>query len=263
MVIFIIVCVVILFCVILLTYFTKSSKRKSRKKSYKRYYCKRSAKWKGNQGENIVASKLGGTIAGQQYLINDLIISDNDGHTSQIDHIFINKYGIWVIETKNYSGQIYGDALSENWSQVLAYGKEKNEFYNPVKQNKTRVYRLKGKIGTDAPVYSFVVFIKADISKVRARYVYPITMLENVVWANTDECLTVEQMEEYYSKLLELKQNSTVTKKEHIKNIHKTIADVANGICPRCGGKLILKNGKNGEFYGCSSYPRCEFTKNI
>lgn len=108
-----------------------------------------------------------------------------------------------------------------------------------------------------------MVFIKADISKVWARNVYHISKLKKVVWSYTDECLTVAQMEEYYSKLLELKQNSTFTKKEHIKNIHKTIADVANGICPRCGGKLILKNGKNGEFYGCSSYPRCEFTKNI
>ncbi|MCI9561742.1 MAG: NERD domain-containing protein [Clostridia bacterium] len=263
MVIFIIVCVVILFCVILLTYFTKSSKRKSRKKSYKRYYCKRSAKWKGNQGENIVASKLGGTIAGQQYLINDLIISDNEGHTSQIDHIFINKYGIWVIETKNYSGKIYGNANSENWLQVLAYGKEKNEFYNPVKQNKTHIYRLRKKIGASAPVKGVVVFIKADISKVWARNVYHISKLKKVVWSYTDECLTVEQMEEYYSKLLELKQNSTVTKKEHIKNIHKTLNDVANNICPRCGGKLVVRNGKNGKFYGCSSYPRCEFTKNI
>lgn len=245
MVIFIIVCVIILFCVILLTYFTKSSK------------------WKGKYGEHIVASKLGGTIAGQQYLINDLIISDNEGHTSQIDHIFINKYGIWVIETKNYSGKIYGNANSENWLQVLAYGKEKNGFYNPVKQNKTHIYRLRKKIGASAPVKGVVVFIKADISKVWARNVYHISKLKKVVWSYTDECLTVEQMEEYYSKLLELKQNSTVTKKEHIKNINKTLNDVANNICPRCGGKLVVRNGKNGKFYGCSSYPRCEFTKNI
>ena len=34
-------------------------------------------------------------------------------------------------------------------------------------------------------------------------------------------------------------------------------------ICEKCGAKLILRNGKYGEFYGCSNYPNCKFTKKI
>ncbi|MDR0778247.1 MAG: topoisomerase DNA-binding C4 zinc finger domain-containing protein [Methanomassiliicoccaceae archaeon] len=34
-------------------------------------------------------------------------------------------------------------------------------------------------------------------------------------------------------------------------------------MCPRCGKMLVLRNGKNGQFYGCSGYPNCRFTKNI
>lgn len=32
-------------------------------------------------------------------------------------------------------------------------------------------------------------------------------------------------------------------------------------ICPRCGNRLVLRNGKRGKFWGCSSFPQCRFTK--
>ncbi|MEI0557213.1 topoisomerase DNA-binding C4 zinc finger domain-containing protein [Brachyspira intermedia] len=47
---------------------------------------------------------------------------------------------------------------------------------------------------------------------------------------------------------------------EHIKNINNTKQEISNGICPRCKGKLILREGKYGQFYGCSNYPNCKFT---
>jgi predicted RNA-binding Zn-ribbon protein involved in translation (DUF1610 family) len=34
-------------------------------------------------------------------------------------------------------------------------------------------------------------------------------------------------------------------------------------MCPNCGSKLVLRNGKRGKFYGCSAYPKCRFAKNI
>ena len=34
-------------------------------------------------------------------------------------------------------------------------------------------------------------------------------------------------------------------------------------ICPKCGSKLIIRDGKNGKFIGCTNYPKCRFTKNI
>ena len=63
---------------------------------------------KGERGENYVAKILGDTIIGEQYVINDLLFQNEKGQSCQIDHVFINKFGIWVIETKNYAGTIYG-----------------------------------------------------------------------------------------------------------------------------------------------------------
>ena len=39
--------------------------------------------------------------------------------------------------------------------------------------------------------------------------------------------------------------------------------NIRAGICPQCGGNLVLRNGKYGSFYGCSHYPTCKFTKKI
>ena len=52
--------------------------------------------------------------------------------------------------------------------------------------------------------------------------------------------------------------------KEHIKNIEnykRTLEDAPQ--CPLCSGKLIKRTGSYGEFYGCSNYPKCKYTRNI
>ena len=85
----------------------------------------KSPKTKGAIGELRVELSLGGNIPKEKYVINDLLLY-NDSKSHQIDHIIIRKTGIFVIETKNYSGQIYGQDNQKEWTQVLAYGREKH-----------------------------------------------------------------------------------------------------------------------------------------
>ena len=72
---------------------------------------------RGKRGENKVKWVIGETIENEQYVINDFILSNN-GSTSQIDHVVINPRGVFVIETKNYSGEIYGSENQREWTQV-------------------------------------------------------------------------------------------------------------------------------------------------
>ena len=217
---------------------------------------------KGDFGENAVAKALGGTIEGKQYLINDLLF-EISGHSCQIDHVFINRNGVWVIETKNYAGTIYGEDSYKEWTQVLGNGSTVNKFYNPVKQNVTHIYRLKEYLDTNIYLLSAVVFLdRADLTNIKSDCTFSIYELQTIKERDTGIILSPEQMEYYYRKLSELKNNSTVTKTEHIDNIYKMRHNVQMGICPRCGAKLVPRNGKNGEFYGCSNYPSCTFTMN-
>src|SRR5688572_22903440 len=73
-------------------------------------------------------------------VINGLVL-EYDGKTTQIDHLVISDFGLFVIETKNYQGWILGNDNSEYWTQVIFKRKEK--FYNPVKQNLGHIRALK------------------------------------------------------------------------------------------------------------------------
>lgn len=49
---------------------------------------------------------------------------------TEVDLIYINTSGIYVIESKNYSGWIFGDFKQKYWTQT--FKTEKHKFYNPV-----------------------------------------------------------------------------------------------------------------------------------
>ena len=88
----------------------------------------RTPKGKGIYGEFKIKCKIGKTKPNIQYVFNNYKVVI-DGKSSQIDHIVVNKNGVFVIETKNYAGRIYGNDNQLEWTQVLAYGKVKNKFY--------------------------------------------------------------------------------------------------------------------------------------
>lgn len=81
-------------------------------------------KIKGFMGEKTVSAILSMLDKEKYMLINDVMVEYN-GKTSQIDHVVISNYGVFVIETKNYKGWIYGDEYSQYWTQVIFKRKEK------------------------------------------------------------------------------------------------------------------------------------------
>ncbi len=216
---------------------------------------------RGKIGEWIVSLTLGKTIENQQYVINNIIIKDENDKTSQIDHILINPKGIFVIETKNYSGRIYGNEKQIEWTQVLAYGKVKNKLYNPIKQNNTHIYRLKNQMPNYVVFYSAVVFVKGNTHFIQSNKVLKLRQLKNFIRLERDVNLSEKQMKECYEILCNIKNETTVTTKEHINNINTLKKNIENDICPKCGAKLVERQGKYGAFKGCSQYPKCTYTK--
>lgn len=211
---------------------------------------------KGKLGEFRVRLIIGKTNPPAQYVINDYVI-EQDGKSSQIDHILITSRGVFVIETKNYSGRIYGNEHQLQWTQVLQYGKIKNKLYNPVKQNATHIYRLKSVLG-NIPFFSVVVFVKNNTQFISAPSVIPLSRLRRAI-SDGIPCLTETQMEELYNKLLE--HRSSLSTRQHVQNIRTQRAELQANICPRCKGTLVRRTGKYGDFWGCSNYPKCKFIK--
>ncbi len=213
---------------------------------------------RGNLGENAVAkmlSQFDGTT------FNDYIVVDEFNKSHQIDHIYVGKQGVFVIETKNYSGDIYGGAEQKEWTQVLAGGNVKNIFYNPIKQNASHAYHIKSLLPKSVWVNSCVVFVQGNIAHIHADNVFTIRGLQNRIATSTDT-LSNAEIENIVGALT--RNNATdISKREHIKSIHETQRQIAQNICPRCNAPLVLRKGKYGDFYGCSNYPKCKFTKDI
>lgn len=214
---------------------------------------------RGKRGENRVRRIIGKTQEGLRYVFNDYKIVD-EGMSCQIDHILINQNGVFVIETKNYSGNIYGTDERREWTQVLAYGKIKNKIYNPIKQNNTHLYRIRKILPKEFPLISIVVFVQNNTQHINSKVAIPLYSLYDHIGKNRGITLSPEKIEEA-AKLLQEAQATEITKKEHIENIHLMRDKIAQNICPRCGGKLVLRRGKYGQFYGCENYPNCKFIK--
>lgn len=86
-----------------------------------------------NHGEAIVSDVLTKTFPPPMYhLLNNLTIPVKDG-TTQIDHVLVSRFGVFVIETKHYQGWIFADSKSPKWTQVVF--NKKNKFQNPLYQN--------------------------------------------------------------------------------------------------------------------------------
>ncbi|OGC80822.1 hypothetical protein A2943_02420 [Candidatus Adlerbacteria bacterium RIFCSPLOWO2_01_FULL_51_16] len=126
-------------------------------------------KWKlpfliGRSGEKFVSKKLS-DLDPIKYTILDNLMLPSDGNisTTQVDHVVVSNFGIFVIETKSYSGWIFGNAYQRNWTQVIYRYKKK--FYNPLYQNYAHTKALETLIRPfypKLPIIGFVAFPSAE-----------------------------------------------------------------------------------------------------
>lgn len=239
---------------------------------------RRSPKYKGKKGEMKVHDVIA-KLPNDYVKYDDVVLKTSWG-TTQIDHVVVSRYGVFVIETKNYRGDIYGSDEKEEWKQVIVtpvryqrkFWKEytyvtKNKMYNPVKQCQTHINALKKTVGwNDMPAVLLVVFTgDANLSKVWTKHhVIYIENLEQVITGYTEVVMNDSDVLRVCDAIEHNNVRDTVDERTHVRNIQQVVSQknlkIANGICPKCGGKLVQRNGRYGTFYGCSNYPQCRFT---
>jgi len=116
--------------------------------------------YRGTKSERKLVLKLLKYGIPAEDIYHDLYIEKSNGNFSQIDLVVITQVGIIVFEVKDYSGWLFGKGYQDKWTQVLAYGREKYRFYNPVKQNNGHISVLRKKLKQfeNMPFYSVIVF---------------------------------------------------------------------------------------------------------
>ena len=130
--------------------------------------------FKGVLGEAMVNILIQRKLdKGIYHLVKDITLPTDDG-TTQIDHVLVSKYGVFVIETKNMKGWIFGSAKQKQWTQRIY--KHSTKFQNPIHQNYKHLKTLESCL--DIPresLFSVVVFIGDSTFKTE--------MPENVAYA--------------------------------------------------------------------------------
>lgn len=221
-------------------------------------------KIKGKYGEAKISLKLKRLSSKKYKVINDVLIR-NLSRSSQIDHIVISNYGVFVIESKHYKGWIFGHESSSYWTQTLY--KKKYKFRNPILQNWGHINTLKTVLSEFLfiPYYPIVVFTgNAKLKKITSEVpvIEANKLIRYISKYSTTEYISNEDVDQIYQKLVHLNNRDKVSRKSHVRKA-KTAQrrNVKSLTCPRCGGRLSIKHGKYGMFYGCSNFPRCNYTK--
>ncbi len=223
-----------------------------------------SPKQRGIRGERAVAAKLRANLPAEYIVLNDLYLPLPDGTTTQIDHVVVSQYGIFVVETKTYSGWIFGEEKSAKWSQSIY--RKKSSFQNPIRQNYKHICALADNLGIDKSYFHNVVVFRGGCTfktEMPNGVVYDYRVVKHIM-SFAQPLIKSSQVQEVAEVIGEWQRTvSEVAKQSHVANLKQRHEGVRAGEvapkCPYCGGPMVIRTPKKGgnPFYGCKAYPKC------
>ena len=213
----------------------------------------------GKYGEYLIYKKLRNfeTNLGAKFLFNVYIPKEN-GETTEIDVLMICSKGIFVFESKNYSGWIFGNESQRNWTQVLPKGRgrsNKEKFFNPIMQNCGHIKHLKSLVGDDIPMRSIIAFSErctlkeitvtsTDVSVINR---YSVAQVVTTLFNKYPNALDTEKIDNIYNILYPFSQVDELAKQQHIQNIKNNITPQPVVTVASVVQENISKNSKETE----------------
>lgn len=182
-----------------------------------------------NSGEARLSRAAGENFGPPDYhLMNHITIQLSDG-TTQIDHILVSKFGVFVIETKDYKGWIFANPTQANWTQVLFNGRFK--FQNPIFQNFRHVRAVQELLDFLNPeiVKSVVVFTgEAEFKTEVPHGVFSLSGFVGYIREQTDEVMSLNRVQFCVGRLETARLSITEeTDIEHVRNLGRRRGDAA------------------------------------
>lgn len=180
---------------------------------------KRAAEKLGKAGEKLVDKALS-VLSDDYILLNNLLLLYNNS-THQIDHVIISEFGIFIIETKNYSGIVKGTEKSRTWVHFM--GRKRYYFLNPIIQNNGHVEALKAHFPEYADYFIPIVCF-TDKTKLDVKTDSIVINLERLIWTikNYRTEILIPDIMEVAQNLRNLSLEMPGAMKHHIDNIrHK------------------------------------------
>lgn len=246
--------------------------------------------FKGMIGEGLLNLSIRLFLDQREYrLLKNVTLPTEDG-TTQIDHIIVSRFGVFVIETKNMKGWIFGNPQHKRWTQQIY--RRKHGFQNPLHQNYRHVMTLKSLLGlADHQLHSVVYFIGDCTFKTPLPDNVMNRGLIRHIKGKTTQVLTPAEVTRVVETILQgrltanwqtHRQHVAQLKARHSASPRKPLSSttmpdhrgttpspvitrpptVQNPICPRCGDAMVLRTAGKGDnkgnrFWGCSRFPKC------
>ena len=227
--------------------------------------------WKGKVGEwqvNTAAKLL--LKSGDYILLKDVTLPVSETETTQIDHIIVSRYGVFVVETKNYDGAIYGTEKQKMWTQALNKH-SKFKFQNPLRQNykHTECLRTYLELPCEA-IFSVIVFVgNADFKTVMPKNVTKQGSYIDYIKSKTDLVLSHDEVAKVVKQIESSRcERGLKTDREHIQRLNDRHQSKSDDSCQKCGSGMVVRSVKKGanagrQFLGCSSFPKCRARRAI
>jgi restriction system protein len=232
----------------------------------------KSSWFKGLMGESIVNISAKFLLDNDTYHIIKNVTLPIENGTTQIDHIIVSIYGIFVVETKNMKGWVFGNSHQKIWTQKIY--KNTYKFQNPLHQNYKHVKTLESKLNiSEKYIHSVIVFIGDSTFKTE--------MPENVTYgggyaryikSKKQQVLSESETIEIINRInRERLKPSIRTNQDHVRHVRQIVGEKENEIqqiCPKCGSNMVLrkprKDSHSGrKFWGCTNFPKCRGIVNI
>jgi len=222
-------------------------------------------RFRGWVGEKITAFKMWLSLSAKTYRrFHHLIIPSKNG-TTQLDHLIVSQFGLFIIETKNKKGWIFGSEKQPNWTQAL-YGCNYS-FQNPLRQTYRQKKILSEFLDMDEALVHTVVYFVGDCT-----FKTPLpdnvlrSRLGRYIKGHRDQILSPQEVERLVSVLEKHKSESGLTTRDHLRSLKQRHS--SDEVCPKCGSNLVERTVKRGanvglKFLGCENYPKCRHSKSI
>ncbi|MFM4909043.1 NERD domain-containing protein [Aeromonas dhakensis] len=248
--------------------------------------------FKGMIGEWFINLSLRLFLDKQEYhLLKDVTLPTPQG-TTQIDHVLVSRFGVFVIETKNIKGWIFGNPAHKSWTQQIY--RRRHSFQNPLRQNYLHVMTLRSLLGlADHQLHSIIYFIGDCTFKTPMPDNVMNRGLIRYIKGKTTPVLTPAEVTRVIDTIQRgrlaanwqtHRQHVTQLKARHADPSFKTVSthtpvrqsvtslpsqdasplDSPSPLCPRCGNTMVLRTATRGEnkgsqFWGCSRFPKCRY----
>ncbi|EIU3494365.1 NERD domain-containing protein [Pseudomonas aeruginosa] len=200
--------------------------------------------------------------------LHNVTLNTPDG-TTQIDHVFLSPYGIFVLETKSMSGWIFGSEKQAQWTQKIY--KRTYKFQNPLRQNYKHLKALEASLNI-APdhLHSVITFVGGSTFKTEVPacvtqgigFIRYIKSFQQPVFSETEVDAMLKALQ------TGRRAPSFATHREHVQNLKRRSDPTAERQCPKCGSTLVIRTVKSGpkagqQFWGCLGYPRCRMMQSL